>query len=292
MPKTKMQSLPPEERLAQALVPEDEQPYAVPENWVWTYWKVCGNLTAGIGFKPAFQGFTEYDIPFYKVGSLKHTDDFGYLHDGSNTINEEIRAELKAALIPANSTIFAKIGEAIRLNRRSLNSAPCCIDNNLIAFVPFPVCNHKFAFFWSTAKEFYGLANATTVPAIRKSDLERLPFPLPPLPEQHRIVTRIESLFEKLDRAKELVASALSSFENRKAAILHKAFTGELTAAWREENSVSFETWTSKKTGRVRLVGAWSFETSSSQCTGIIRRGVSVYTNRRCCKFRCIYNGT
>ncbi len=57
-------------------------------------------------------------------------------------------------------------------------------------------------------------------------------------PEQQRIVDLVESLFEKLDRAKELVQNALDSFENRKSAILHKAFTGELTARWREENGV------------------------------------------------------
>jgi len=68
--------------------------------------------------------------------------------------------------------------------------------------------------------------------------MNTIPIPLPPLPEQQRIVERIESLFEKLDRAKELVQTALDSFEIRKAAILHKAFTGELTAKWREENPV------------------------------------------------------
>jgi len=243
MAKAKKQTQATEERLADALVPENEQPYDVPENWVWVRWKYCGNLTAGSGFKPALQGFTQYSIPFYKVGSLKHTDDYGYLYDEANTVSEEMRTELKAILIQVNSIIFAKIGEAIRLNRRSMNLVPCCIDNNLMAFLPNDFCFYKYSFYWSKSKDFYELANATTVPAIRKSDLERLCFPLPPLPEQHRIVARIESLFEKLDRAKDLVQSALDSFETRKAAILHKAFTGELTATWREKHGVGIESW-------------------------------------------------
>ena len=40
--------------------------------------------------------------------------------------------------------------------------------------------------------------------------------------------------------------SALDSFDNRKAAILHKAFTGELTACWRAENGIGLDSW---KTG-------------------------------------------
>jgi type I restriction enzyme S subunit len=83
-------------------------------------------------------------------------------------------------------------------------------------------------------------------PNISQEIIKAHPFPLTPLAEQHRIVSRIDSLFEKLDRAKALIQSALDSFENRKAAILHKTFTGELTAIWREENGMKFEQWVKK----------------------------------------------
>lgn len=59
----------------------------------------------------------------------------------------------------------------------------------------------------------------------------------------HTIVARIESLFAKLDEAKQKAQDALDSFEPRKAAILHKAFTGELTAKWRKEHGVGMESW-------------------------------------------------
>ena len=69
------------------------------------------------------------------------------------------------------------------------------------------------------------------------------PIPVPPLAEQQRIVDRIESLFAKLDEAKEKAQAVVDSFETRKAAILHKAFTGELTVKWREEHGVRMESW-------------------------------------------------
>lgn len=235
-------ALTPEERLQAALVPDWEWPYKLPENWCWTNWGECGEFVAGSGFKNEYQGFTNYDIPFYKVSSLKTANETGYLCDNTNTVDETVRKKLKAALIPANSLLFAKIGEAIRLNRRAINTVPCCVDNNMMAFIPI-ICQLKYAFYWSKGIDLYDFTNATTVPAIRKTDLEKISFPLAPLAEQQRIVDRIESLFAKLDEAKEKAQAVLDSFETRKAAILHKAFTGELTAKWREEHGVRMESW-------------------------------------------------
>jgi type I restriction enzyme S subunit len=76
---------------------------------------------------------------------------------------------------------------------------------------------------------------------------------LPELNEQRRVVGKIESLFAKLDEAKEKAQAVVDSFETRKAAILHKAFTGELTAKWREEHGVSIDNW---KTTRFDSVAA------------------------------------
>lgn len=235
-------ALTPEERLQAALVPDWEWPYKLPENWCWTNWGECGEFVAGSGFKNEYQGFTNYDIPFYKVSSLKTANETGYLCDNTNTVDETVRKKLKAALIPANSLLFAKIGEAIRLNRRAINTVPCCVDNNMMAFIPI-ICQLKYAFYWSKGIDLYDFTNATTVPAIRKTDLEKISFPLAPLAEQQRIVDRIESLFAKLDEAKEKTQTVVDSFETRKAAILHKAFTGELTAKWREEHGVGMESW-------------------------------------------------
>ena len=234
-----------EEKLQQTLVPEPEQPYKVPDNWCWTYWGNCGEFIAGNAFKKDYQGFQNYHIPFYKVGSLKYSDDNGILYDNSNTINDEILKILKATLIPVNSIIFAKIGEAIRLNRRSINNKACCIDNNLMAFVS-KVGFWKYFYFWSLQLDLYDYTNATTVPAIRKSDLEGIEMPLPPLAEQQRIVERIETLFAKLDETKEKLQNTLDTFEIRKTAILHKAFTGELTANWRKHHGLTMDSWEEK----------------------------------------------
>lgn len=66
---------------------------------------------------------------------------------------------------------------------------------------------------------------------------------LPELNEQRRVVGKVESLFAKLDEAKEKAQAVVDSFETRKAAILHQAFSGKLTANWRVEHGISMDSW-------------------------------------------------
>ena len=88
----------------------------------------------------------------------------------------------------------------------------------------------EYLYYALLASEWY-FEQVAVGTAVRNLNSERVagtPLPFPPLPEQQRIVDRIESLFAKLDEAKQKAQDALDSFETRKAAILHKAFTGEL----------------------------------------------------------------
>lgn len=67
--------------------------------------------------------------------------------------------------------------------------------------------------------------------------MKNYPIPVAPVAEQQRIVDRIESIFAKLDEAKEKAQAVVDGFEVRKAAILYKAFSGELTKQWRKEHN-------------------------------------------------------
>jgi len=53
----------------------------------------------------------------------------------------------------------------------------------------------------------------------------------------------IEELFSDLDKAQENISAILEKLETRKSILLHKAFTGELTAKWRVENGVRVDSW-------------------------------------------------
>ena len=123
-----------------------------------------------------------------------------------------------------------------------------CLGRGVAAIRPCIGDRSFYKYFFDTFEQYlYNNATGTTFVQISSQILQKMPLPLPPLPEQQRIVDRIESLFAKLDEAKQKAQDTLDSFETRKAAILHKAFTGELTAQWRKGHGVGMESWENKE---------------------------------------------
>ena len=225
-----------DEKLKMAIVPKEEEPYKVPDNWVWTRLGNIANFSSGNGFPEKYQGFLDKEIPFYKVGSLKDAMSNGEIYESTNYIDEEILKTIKGKIFHKNSIIFAKIGEAIRLNRRAILTENSCIDNNLMALIPKDCLYYRFAYYWTKKEDFYQYAKATTVPSIRQNVFENLDFALPPIDEQKRIVNKLDYFFDKIQKVKEIIEEVKEKNEARKESILSKAFTGELTAKWRADN--------------------------------------------------------
>lgn len=68
--------------------------------------------------------------------------------------------------------------------------------------------------------------------------LKVTPFPLAPLPEQHRIVAKIDGLSAKSRRARGHLDHVPRLVEKYKQAILAAAFRGELTRVWRAADAI------------------------------------------------------
>ncbi len=64
--------------------------------------------------------------------------------------------------------------------------------------------------------------------------LEKAPIPLPPLPEQRRIVAKLDALFTQLDAGVDALKQAQAQVKRYRRSLLKAAFEGELTKEWRE----------------------------------------------------------
>ncbi len=218
--------------LASPFVPVKEQPYKIPDNWCWTYGSMV--LEAMETQKPIGDAFDYIDIDA--------------IDNQKQMVNNPKRLSVSEAPSRASRKLHA--GDTVFSLVRPYLKNIAYIDDSLAH------CIASTGFFVCTPKEFlngrylYQLMVSSYMvdglnqymkgdnsPSIRKDDIERFPFPLPPLSEQQRIVDRIESLFAKLDEAKEKAQAVVDGFGLRKSAMLHKAFSGELTERWRKEHS-------------------------------------------------------
>ena len=244
----KKETMTPEERLQAALVPESEQPYKVPGNWCWARINSVCEFERGITFPASAKEKepTNTNIPCLRTANVQdelEIDDLIYVAKTYMKGN-------KAKLVQKDDIIMS-----------SANSRELVGKTSYVYAVPFPMTFggfvltiraktiiSKYLFYFLRLEflsgHFMGESTQTTnIANINTTKLGEYALPLPPLAEQQRIVDRIESLFAKLDEAKQKAQEALDSFETRKAAILHKAFTGELTAQWRKEHGVGMESW-------------------------------------------------
>lgn len=87
----------------------------------------------------------------------------------------------------------------------------------------------------------HSLQSGSTRKRISRKNLEKITFPLPPIAEQQRIVTKIEELFTNLDKGIEYLKTAQAELKITRQSVLKYAFEGKLTESWREENKDKIE---------------------------------------------------
>lgn len=237
MAKKKQIELTIEEKLQNALVSKEEQPYKIPNNWCWTY---IHNIAIVVTGKTPSKKNKEYyggKFPFFKPADLDAGRNMQYATEYLSEKGKSI-----SVIIPEKATGICCIGTIGKCGYFLVEGTTNQQINTVISKIN-PLYSYYFFNTNSFVRELIFKASATTIAIVNKSKLESCLFPVAPLNEQQRIVNRIESLFVKLDRAKELIENTLAQFKQNKMAILHKAFTGELTAKWRKENNIDLSSW-------------------------------------------------
>ena len=217
-----------------------EAPYELPEGWKWEKISNLSDIYTGNSInetvkKEKYTGIKE-GLNFIGTKDV----------DFDGTINYENGVKISDyenfKTVPANTPLLCIEGGSAG-KKLGITSEQVCFGNKLCAFVcknVEPKLVYYYlqtnAFFYSFIKERHGLIGGVSV-----GTLKNIPFPLPPtLAEQQRIVNRIETMFAKLDEAKEKAQNVVASFETRKAAILHKAFNGQLKI---DNEELSIEDW-------------------------------------------------
>lgn len=224
MSKTRQKSM--EELLEEALVPEEEQPYEVPGNWVWVR---LGSISRFIDYRGKTPKKTESGIRLITAKNVR----MGYIQDEPKEfISEKDYDSWMTRGIPNVGDILftteAPLGNVAQLD---INEK-IALAQRIITISPYQPLEKTFFKYCLMSPQMQALiksnATGTTVSGIKASRLKEIEVPLAPLHEQKRIADKVERLFAKIDEAKRLIEEVKGSVELRRAAILDRAFRGEL----------------------------------------------------------------
>ena len=120
------------------------------------------------------------------------------LHNCDNYIEADVIRIIHGTIIPAGTVVFAKIGEAIKLNRRAITRCDSLIDNNAMGLRPNNDIGIDYFYSYMQQLDMSEYAGTTAVPSVRKTTLEKVPLLVPPLELQNRF----SQFVQQVDKSK------------------------------------------------------------------------------------------
>lgn len=194
----------------------------IPASWKLSRVKNHYNIISGSGFKPEFQGNPKGDFPVCKASDISNAGN--KLTIAANYITKQIATSEGFTVIPKGSLLFAKIGEAMKKNNRTIATVDCCVDNNCQGLVPKNI-NVEYGFYLFKCIDMEWFDNAGTIPCINNQKLLSLSLPFPPLPEQQKIAAFLDKQCSEIDAVLTKTKESIEEYKLLKNAIITQAVT-------------------------------------------------------------------
>lgn len=251
--KTKDSNLSLEERLEQALIPNWDEPYKLPENWCWVRVDAIASIYTGNSINE-------------RVKEEKYTgrtDGLVYLAtkdiDFDSTIDYDTNVcipQSEGFKVAPKYSILLCIEGGSAGRKIGFITQDVCFVNKLCAFVPHGRINPKYLYYAIQSDAFkkqfdakkHGLIGGVSV-----KEVSSIFIPFAPIEIQNKIVELIESIFNKLHEAKEKSQEVVEGYKFRKESILYNAFQGKLTVSL-NDNDIQCG-WTELTLGELILGG-------------------------------------
>ena len=200
----------------------------LPKNWVETEIGIVGEVITGNTPSKKHSEYYDGEIPWIKPGDIRTGVE---LFNSVETLTEE--GSKNARMLPKGAVMVTCIGD---LGNIAIAGTKMATNQQINSVVFSQYVDDKFGYYACNLLEPWLIQNSTstTISMVNKSKFSKAPFPLPPLPEQQRIVAKLDTLFGHLDSLKqrlELIPSLLKQFRQ---SVLTQAVTGKLTEKWRE----------------------------------------------------------
>ena len=199
----------------------------IPEEWELIKIKFVVTIYSGNGFKEELQGKTEGDYPFFKVSDINGNGKLAI--SSNNYVDEDDVVNNGWNIIPKNSILFPKIGEALKKNHRKINACSCLIDNNIAAIktneriIDF---NYFYYYFCCVNAEWF--VNPGAVPSINNAYLKNFMVLLPSKNEQKAIANFLDQKTAEIDDLITEIKLQIRKLKEYRQSLISEAVTGKI----------------------------------------------------------------
>ncbi len=201
----------------------DNQINKLPKNWTLkTLGEVCETTSGGTPSRTNFNFYTG-SICWVKSGELNS----GIITETEEHITDEALKKSSAKLFPVNTLLIALYGSTVgKLATLGIEAAT---NQAVCAVFPKEQLTQRFLYHFLFFKRPQLLEDRAggAQPNISQSILRELQIPLPPLPEQQKIVQKIESLFTELETGTKALKTALTQLKIYRQAVLNHFLTND-----------------------------------------------------------------
>jgi len=206
--------------------------YKLPEGWEWKKLGSIAKLQNGFAFKSKL--FTEYGLPIIRIKNIKKEkviiDDVVYFnpHDYSKDL-ENYKIKRDDLLIAMSGATTGKIGIYDLDNEAYLNQRV-----GLFRINNYDTRNYLFYFLSTQIEKNLAQSLGAAQPNLSSQQINDINIPLPPLQEQKRIVAKLDTLFEKIDKAIALHQKNMDEADVFMGSVLNDVF-GELEEKYEKQ---------------------------------------------------------
>lgn len=194
-------------------------------------WQTCTlskvvKINSGIALPKIFKvGYTSNgNIPFFKVAQMNNHE--LNMINPEYTFDEEISSLHKVKVFPKGSTLIPKRGGAILTNKKRLLQVDASYDSNIMGLkADNSLLLDEYLFKFMLSINLSNFVDTSSIPQINNKHIDQIIINYPPLPEQKRIVSKLDALFEHIDKSMALLEENITHTESLMASALDEVFT-------------------------------------------------------------------
>lgn len=182
----------------------------LPDSWQTVRLGDVCNIGSGDGAPQEEHWFHDEGVPFFRVSDLATLKDDIRLKSSRDKVNPVAFEQLRLRIWKADSLLLPKSGASALLNQRALLGVDACVVSHLAILEPTELIAPDYLYWWSTQFDAARIIPDPSYPSIRLQDLSRVKLPLPPLPEQQRIVDVLRQA-EAIAKAKQSISEKINA---------------------------------------------------------------------------------